>query len=169
MTGKKGRSGRAPTREAKAARAAAANKRWGKLPPNATATSFAGQPGEALVGELRTIAEHDLRLGRPLTWGDAQKRLALIEQGIINERREVELEAAQIDNDTKRGKLVERAELDRLAARARDVWWTEVQRIGPAVVALFADASAEIRARIKDAVASEAIAAAERVKKTLSA
>lgn len=168
MAGVKGRSGVATTREHKLAKAAAARKRWGSPEPGTLAPGPPGKPPQPIDGDLRTIAEHDAHIGRPVTWGDALKRLQLIEQDIINERREVELEGAQVDLDERRGRLVERAELDKLATLIRDAWWTSAQQITSDTLAALASMSTESREMVRVAADAAVRKSAERVKAALA-
>lgn len=153
------RRGLATTAEAKANRANAARARWGQPP-----VAMPQTPGDSPITDLRTIAEHDAKIGQPVSWGDALKRMQLIEQDIINERREIELETAQAALDEQRGRLVERAELDKLAAKIRDSWWSELAIISGLVLAKFSDLPMEIRARLKQGIDQELAAASERVR-----
>ena len=168
MSGKKGRSGRATTPEAKRARSDAARKRWGQPPAGTYAPGAPGQPPQELVGDLRTIAEHDEHMGRPVTWGDALKRMQLVEQDIINERREVELDEARLKFSVAAGKMVERAELERAVLKVRDAWWREVQSVAGMVLQRLSAMSGDDRAAIKLAVDAEVAAAAKRVKASMS-
>lgn len=106
MAGKKGCTGRALTKEAKEARARAGRARWGTVHPGDMAPGAPGQPPTPLDDPLETIADHDRQIGRPVTWPDALKRLQMIEQSIINEKREVELEEAKVKRDLARGQLL---------------------------------------------------------------
>lgn len=168
MSGKKGRSGRATTPEAKRARSDAARKRWGQPPAGTYAPGAPGHGPQELVGELRTIAEHDQHMGRPVTWPDALKRMQLIEQDILNERREVELEEARLKYSVAAGKMAERAELERAVLKVRDAWWREVQSVAGMVLQRLSALSGDDRAAIKSAVDAEVAAAAERVKSSMS-
>ena len=168
MSGKKGRSGRATTPEAKRARSDAARKRWGQPPAGTYAPGAPGQPPQELVGDLRTIAEHDEHMGRPVTWGDALKRLQLVEQNIVNDRREVELDEARLKFAVAAGKMVERAELERAVLKVRDAGWSEAQRIAGMVLARLSDLSGDDRARIKTAIEGEVAGWAERVKAAMT-
>lgn len=165
--GAKGRSGRASTLAHKQAKSDAARKRWGLPPAGSIAPGTGGKPPQELTGELRTIAEHDLHMGRPVTWGDALKRMQLVEQDIINERREVELEKSRMEFDAARGLLVERSELDRALAKLRDAWWREAQQIAGLSVARLATLPGDVRAMVKVAIESEVAASAERVKASM--
>jgi hypothetical protein len=95
--------------------------------------------------------------------------MQLIEQDIINERREVELETAQASLDEQRGRLVERTELDKLAAKIRDSWWTELASTSSLVLARFSDLPVEFRARLKQSIDQELGKAAERVRVAMTA
>lgn len=167
MAGIKGQSGgKALTAEDKAKKAAATAAREAKRREKLSAPAVLDPRSE----------DPKKRLGLPLTWGDELKRRQVEGETIQNKRRqvevsraEVELQRAKDEAQEARGKLVERSELDRLAAKIRDAWWREVQQVGPQSLLKLADLSAEIRARVKDVVAAEVIAAAERVKAAITA
>ncbi len=106
MTGVKGRSGRANTPEAKAAKARAGRARWGEDHPGDAATGAPDRSPTPLDDPLETLADHDRQIGRPVTWPDALKRLQMVEQAIINEKREVELEEAKAKRDLARGEAL---------------------------------------------------------------
>ena len=171
MAGVKGRSGKVTTAASKAKRSAAARKRWGEKPapvspPNPAPTALPKTKGK--VGRLRSIAEHDVHLGLPQSYGDALKRLQLDEQVSINKRREVELAKAKVDLDEHRGRLVPRDDLTRAVAKIRDAWWREAQQVAGMALPRLADLPGEVRARVKIAIDAEVAAAAERVKVSMT-
>lgn len=167
MAGVKGRSGKLTTADQKAMAStrgrAAAAARWGSsLPPPPSPEN----------------AESDdpvLRLGKPLTWGDELKRQQVEGEKIANRKREVEVSRAEVElqrakdeADQSRGRLVDRADLDRAVAKSRDAWHRETGQAAGLVLLRLADLPAELRARIKQSVESEMAAAAERVKASLA-
>jgi hypothetical protein len=170
MTGKKGRSGRITTPEQKRARSDAARKRWG-LPPSVArpdADEPTDGPAPEPTGELRTIAEHDAHIGRPMTWPDALKRLQMVEQHIINDRREVELERTRAELDEAMGRLVPRADLDAAIASIRDAWWRSAQQITSDVLSALPGLPLEARELIRKATDDAVQRAAARVKSDLT-
>jgi hypothetical protein len=161
MSGTKRSGGKATTREAKAAKVAAAAARWGNAP---------GAPMKKAIETtaLESLSDHDAAIGLPVTWGDSLKRKQVVEQDLINDRRRVELEEAKMKLESARSRLVDRAELDRAVAKVRDSWWREAQQIPGLVLPRLTDLPGETRARVKVAVEVEVAAAAERVKASMT-
>lgn len=166
MTGVKGRSGRAKNLDGIKDKVRAAKARWAQeIPPPRDPEVEASIAGDELI----TIEQHDKLLGKPMTYGDALKRLQLVEQHTINQRRAEELAQVRFDNAERRGLYVERKEMDRMAGRIRDAWWQEVQQVAGLALARLADLPGEARVRVKQAIADEIAAAAERVRTSLLA
>jgi hypothetical protein len=166
MTGTKRSGGKATTPKAKAAKAAAAAARWGaaaKKPAKAKAA------GPAASSSMDTLSDHDAQLGLPVTWGDSLKRKQVVEQDLINARRQVELEEAKMKLDTARQRLVERSELDKTAAIIRDTWATSARHIASDTLAALAAFPVEARELVKVAVEAATAKAAERVAEQLKA
>lgn len=162
MTGIKGKSGgKALTAEAKAKKAAAGASR------GASQISTPLDP---------TARDPEKRLGLPVTWGDELKRRQVEGEAIQNRRREIEVQRAEVELENakteaqeSRGRLVDRSELDKVAAIIRDAWWRESQRIPGEILAALTSLPIEDRERVKRAADAAIVSAAERVKKALTA
>jgi hypothetical protein len=168
MTGTKHSGGKATTPEAKAAKSAAAAARWGHPPPS-SAKSPANADADPAPSAMDTLDDHDAQLGLPVTWGDSLKRKQVVEQDLINARRQVELDEARIKLDLARQRLVDRSELDKTAATIRDTWATSARQIVSGVLAKLTGQSIELRTAVREAVEAEVTAAAERVAEQLKA
>jgi len=163
MSGTKHSGGKATTPEAKAAKSAAAAARWGHPPPS-SAKSPANDPGaDPAPSAMDSLDDHDAQLGLPVTWGDSLKRKQVVEQDLINARRQVELDEARIKLDLARQRLVDRSELDKVASTIRDTWATSVRQIASDTLAKLAGLPIEAREIIKVSVEEATKAAADRV------
>ncbi|MEY2653580.1 MAG: hypothetical protein RLZZ524_608 [Pseudomonadota bacterium] len=171
MTGVKGRSGKISNPESRKLRRAAAA---------AGGQAFAGrgkadapEPVEGLPDHAPALlaAFPELR-GYPFSVRDSLALKDALDAALKQAKArqaEVELEEAKAKLAQAAGRLVPIAELHKLAPLLRDAWWREVQQVVPLVLLRLPDLPTELRARIKDAIAAEVLAAAERVKRDLSA
>jgi len=170
MSGVKGRSGRVSNLESRLRKSNSAASSHGAPAPypdvEAAAAAMREQAGDP--GALLTLPEHDSLLGKPQTWGDALKRLQLVEQDRINEKRSLEVEKAQAELDLARGRMIPREELDRSIARVRDAWWVNASQIVNLSLARLSSLSMADREKVKAAVEEEVLAAALRVKKEMT-
>lgn len=160
MSGTKKSGGKATTTEAKAAKSAAAAARWGTTAPPTP-------PPDGSPSDMDSLADHDARLGLPVTWGDSLKRKQVVEQDLINDKRRVELDEARIKLDLARQRLVDRSELDKTAATIRDAWATSARQIASDTLAALASFPVEAREMVKIAVEAATATAAERVAEAL--
>jgi hypothetical protein len=117
---------------------------------------------------MDSLKDHDAKLGLPVTWGDSLKRKQVVEQDLINARREVELDAAREDLAAKRGQRVDRVEMTKAIAQIRDSWWRNAQMVSGEVLMALPGLPMEARALVKQTVEAAVAAAAERVKKELA-
>ncbi len=131
MTGRPGRSGKLTTAAQKASAADRARKRWGQadippLPPGL-------DPGSD---------DPDVRLGKPVTWGDELKRQQVRGETIQNDRRQIEVQRAAVElaraedeRDEARGKLLT---LDQHRERLRkltETWLAHLTSLSDACLA----------------------------------
>ena len=108
------------------------------------------------------LREYSQLVGMPTDWSDARTLEQVRAEIIKTSHNALDLQAA-------RGRLVERKELDLMAAKIRDTWWREAQLIAPAVLALLSALPLETRSQIKVAIDTEVAATASRVKTEIAA